>query len=523
MIGAREAWSGAQFFINLPSYLRHPMTDTQARKRLSISLRNREQAFLDKTRLDIFGYPDRPYAQLMRCAGCEYGDIEAAVRRDGLDATLKTLLAAGIYLTIDEFKGRKPARRGSTEIDVQPAMLQAPRASYHLPARSGGSRGKGTPVMIDLEFIRACAANSAVSLSCRGVDRWTKAVWESPGAGLRFRTVKYAGFGDLPEATFSQVDPLSDQIPAYYRWNLRLLKWVSAAAGKPLPWPAYTPLAEPRALAEWLQVRRRAGETPHVFTFPSSAVILSRWALENGFDMSGSWFTLSGEPITEAGVNTIRAAGCHVIPRYGTMEVGAIAYGCPHQEHPDDMHLVANMHGLIQAEDAGAMAGLPPKALLMTSLHPQAPFVMLNLSMGDQAEMSDSSCGCSLEAVGWTRRIWSVRSFEKLTGTGVTFDGTEVIAVLAGVLPAQFGGVPTDYQLVEAEGQHGEPELILMVHPRLGELDNDAVAEGFLHALGSRCSSDGMMVQRLRDAGALRVERRPPKATVAGKIQYLHI
>jgi len=150
MIGAREAWSGAQFFFNLPSYLRHPMTDTQARKRLHIGLRNREQAFLDKTRLDIFGYPDRPYAQLMRCAGCEYGDIEAAVRRDGLDATLKTLLAAGIYLTIDEFKGRKPARRGSTEIDVQPAMLQAPRASYHLPARSGGSRGKGTPVMIGL-------------------------------------------------------------------------------------------------------------------------------------------------------------------------------------------------------------------------------------------------------------------------------------------------------------------------------------------------------------------------------------
>ena len=360
MLGGSQAWAGAQFFLKLPDYLRRPLTQDDARAFLSQSLRNREDLFLEKVRLDIFGYPQRPYAQLMRCAGCEYGDIEAQVRREGLDASLRALFQAGVYLSIDEFKGRRPARRGSTSIDVQPAMLQAPRASYLLPSRSGGTRSKGTPVMIDLEFNRACAANAAVSFAVRGGERWTKTVWESPGAGLRFRTVKYAFFDSRMPATFSQIDPNSDAIHSYFRWNLRLLRWVGAAAGRPLPWPRFCPLDDPSPIVDWLRARRSAGEVPHVHAFTSSAVIACRTAAEKGVDISGSWFTLQGEPITPAAITTIRRAGCHAIPRYGTMEVGAIAYGCPHGEHADDMHLVSNMHGLIQAGERIRLAGQGP-------------------------------------------------------------------------------------------------------------------------------------------------------------------
>lgn len=522
MLDAGQAWAGAQFFLKLPGYLRRPLTLDQARARLSEGLRNRENLFLEKVRLDIFGYPERPYAQLMRCAGCEYGDIEAQVRREGLDATLHTLFRSGVYLSIDEFKGCRPAQRGSTVIDVQPSMLQAPRASYVLPARSSGTRSKGTPVMIDLEFIRACAGNAAVSLASRGVDRWAKTAWESPGAGLRFRTVKYALGGGSPPATFSQIDPESDAIPSYFRWNLRLLRWVSAAAGRPLPWPQYAPLDNPGPIVVWLQQRRRVGEVPHVHAFTSSAVIACRWAMENDVDISGSWFLLQGEPITPAAIDTVRQAGCHVIPRYGTMEVGAIAYGCAQGDQADGMHLVSNMHGLIQAGDVGTAHGLPPKAVLITSLHAQAPFVMLNLSMGDQADMADRACGCPLEAAGWTKHVWNVRSFEKLTGGGVTLHGTDVIHVLSEVLPGKFGGVQTDYQLAEKLGADGEARLELVVHPRLGDLPACDVAEAFLSAL-SRSDSDGMMIQRWRDAGTLQVVKRPPAVTKAGKIQYLHV
>ncbi len=522
MLNASQAWAGAQFFLKLPAYLRRPLTLDQARTQLAEGLRNRENLFLEKVRLDIFGYPERPYAQLMRCAGCEYGDIEGQVRRDGLDATLHALFRAGVYLSIDEFKGRRPARRGSTVLDVQPSMLQAPRASYVLPARSGGTRSKGTPVMIDLEFIRACAGNAAISLSARGAHRWVNTLWESPGAGLRFRTVKYAFCGLPPPMTFSQIDPRSGAIPSYFLWNLRLLRWVGAIAGRPLPWPQHAPLDNPRPIVDWLQQRRRDGEVPHVHAFTSSAVIACRWAIENGVDISGSCFMLQGEPVTPAAIDTVRKAGCHAIPRYGTMEVGAVAYGCAHGEQADEMHLVANMHGLIQAGEAGAAYDLPPKAALITSLHPQAPFVMLNLSMGDQAEMSDRACGCPLEAVGWTKHIWNVRSFEKLTGGGVTLHGTDVIHVLSEVLPAKFGGLQTDYQLAEKLGSDGEALLELVVHPRLGDLPCDAIVDEFLNAL-SHSGSDTMMLQRWRDAGTLQVARRAPAVTMAGKIQYLHV
>jgi len=486
-------------------------------------LARREQLFLEKVRMDIFEQAASPYQALLREARCEYGDIESGVRKDGVEATLHHLFRAGVYLTIDELKGRKLVRRGQTEIDVQPEMLQAPRASYHMPASSGGSRSAGTPVMIDLSFIRACASNAALYFDSRGGHHWRKASWESPGSGLRFRTAVYAGFGDPPAASFSFFDPNSDRIPAYFRWNLRAMAWSSPLSGRPVPWPVHAPLADPAPLAHWLRDTLRAGETPHIFTFPGAAVTLCRWAVEHDVDIAGSRFTISGEPITAARIASIQAAGGVPIPRYGTMEVGAIGYGCEHGEHPDDLHLVSDMHAMVQSGVDGEAAGLPEKALLITGLHPQSPFVMLNVSMGDQADMSERSCGCGLEAAGWTTHLWNIRSYEKLTGGGVTFEAGEVIPVIEQTLPARFGGAPTDYQLFEAERADGTPLLHLRVAPRLGELNNDEIAETFLSAFAAKSASAAMMVDRWRDSETLQVERKAPAVTKAGKINFLHV
>jgi hypothetical protein len=136
--------------------------------------------------------------------------------------------------------------------------------------------------------------------------------------------------------------------------------------------------------------------------------------------------------------------------------------------------------------------------------------------MGDQAEMSDCECGCPLEAAGWTKHVWNVRSFEKLTGGGVTLQGTDVIRVLSEVLPGKFGGVQTDYQLAEKLGADGEARLELVVHPRLGDLPAAAIVDEFLNALSSRSDSDSMMIQRWRDAGTLQVGTETP-----GQTQFL--
>ncbi|MBK9166708.1 MAG: hypothetical protein IPM24_04510 [Bryobacterales bacterium] len=505
----------------MPAYLRRPVSFEAAKEALRQRLALRRQRFLDRFRLDVFGQPDSPYHALLRHAGCEWGDVAALVEREGVEATLQALFRAGVYLTIDEFKGRRPARRGSLEIAIQPEMLRAPRASYHLPAASGGTRSSGTPVLIDLEFIRTCAANCAVCLDAWGGRDWVKGDWESPGAGARFRVVKFAGFGALPRAAFSFFDTAT--LPAYFRWNLKGLHWASRLGGRPLPRTVCVPHSNPAPLLEWLVQVLRGGETPCIFTFSGAAVTACLAARERGYDIAGSVFLISGEPVTAARIRTIASAGCRAIPRYGTVEVGAIGYGCRAGRHPDEVHFLEDMHALIHAGEEGAQAGLPPKALLMTSIHPQSPFVMINLSMGDQAEMGARACGCPLDGAGWRTHLWDIRSFEKLTAAGVTFLGSEVIAVLEEALPARFGGGPTDYQLVESETETGLPVLRLRAHPRLGDLPAREVVDTFAEVLGRSSQSKAMMVRRWLDAGTLQFERAVPAATRAGKIQFLHV
>ena len=116
-----------------------------------------------------------------------------------------------------------------------------------------------------------------------------------------------------------------------------------------------------------------------------------------------------------------------------------------------------------------------------------------------------------------------IRSLEKLTAGGMTFLDTDVVRVLEEVLPARFGGGPTDYQLVEQETEDGRPQLRLLVHPALGTLDPAAVAEVFLAVISRGPGAEAVMGLAWRDAELLRVERSAPLATAAGKILHLHV
>jgi hypothetical protein len=58
------------------------------------------------------------------------------------------------------------------------------------------------------------------------------------------------------------------------------------------------------------------------------------------------------------------------------------------------------------------------------------------VALGDQAEVAQRACGCALEQLGWTTLLRHVRSFEKLTASGMTFLDADIIRVLDEVLPA---------------------------------------------------------------------------------------
>jgi hypothetical protein len=103
----------------------------------------------------------------------------------------------------------------------------------------------------------------------------------------------------------------------------------------------------------------------------------------------------------------------------------------------------------------------------------------------------------------------------------MTFLDVDVVRVLEDVLPARFGGAPTDYQLLEEETEAGQPRLRLLVRPSVRLDDEAAVVDAFLSAVGAN-DAGRVMQRQWREAGWVRVERHAPYTTSNGKILHLH-
>jgi len=230
---------GARFFVRLPAFLRHPVSLDDARAILRRRLEQREANFLALVRRAIYHNPANPYRQLLNLAGCEYGDLERLVTHDGVDGALHALLRQGVYLTVDEFKGRRPVVRGSVTLVVDPSRLRNPSSVAHVPVQSGGSRGLPTVVLLDLASIRDHAVNQLLVFSARGWTGYSHAVWTVPGGTPMRVLLRYAAAGAVPVRWFSPVDPDSPDLHARYRWSARVMGWGGALAGVPLPSPLH--------------------------------------------------------------------------------------------------------------------------------------------------------------------------------------------------------------------------------------------------------------------------------------------
>ena len=517
-----DAALGARFLARLPSFLRSPIGAAEARATLQRRHAEREADFLALARRTVYAHPASPYLALLRHAGCEYGDLEGLVRAEGLEGALGALFRQGVFLTVAELKGRQPVSRGSLRLDLDPDDLRNPVSAFHLPGQTGGSRGGSTAVAIDLGFVRDVAANLAASLDARGATGWHLAYWDVPGGTIRPLLV-CAKAGHVPRRWFSLVDPASRDVHPRYRWSARALRWGGRLAGIPLPAPTHVPLSDPLPVVRWLRQVLERGEIPLLLTYSSPAVRLAQTARAAGLDLHGARLHLYGEPVTAARLAAVRQTGAEAHPLYIAMETWRLGEGCLAPEAADDVHFLSDLHGLIQAGADGNRFGLPSHALLVTSLRMTAPLILLNVALGDLAATGDRQCGCPLERLGWRRHLHTIRSYEKLTAGGMTFLDTDVIRALEEVLPARFGGVPTDYQLVEEDAEGGLAQVRLLMRPEVGPADPDAVAEAFLAAISVGAGVERIMGQVWRDGQVLRVEREAPLATASGKILHLHL
>jgi hypothetical protein len=524
MIRLEDAREGIRLLGSLPRFLRRPITLGEAQRTLRHRLEHREDNFLDVARETIFGQPGSLYRRLFELAGCEYGDLVSMVRRDGVEGALTTLLRHGVYLTVDEFKGRRPTVRGSATIVTSAGKSLDTAAPAHLSIHTGGSRGAATSVPVDLAYIRNRAIDTYLALHAVGGDRWDHAVWGVPGGTIVVVLLEYAAFGGCVARWFSQIDPMAPDLPLRYRWSAHAMRWSSMVTPVHLPALEYAPLSDPTPILRWVADTRRAGRTPHLHTHASSAVRFCQEAARTGMRLDGVRVTAGSEPTTAARLATIRQTGATCEPLYASAEAGVVGRGCAQPDVPDEVHVFEDRLAVIQVDRRTVPPGLAAGALFVTSLHRAATALpLLNVSMGDVGELTRRRCTCPLERLGWTLHLRGIRSVEKLTAAGMTFLDVDVIHVLERVLPERFGGGPTDYQLVEEEGVDGTPRLRLLVDPRIGPVPSDAVIETFLAAIGDGRGAEKVMRLAWQDARLLRIERRSPLVTSAGKILHLHV
>jgi hypothetical protein len=522
-VSLQEMLMGAQLFVRLPFFLRHRVTVAEAREIVSLRLQSRVDAFLALARRAIYENAESPYLQLLRMVGCEYGDLEGLVRVEGLEGALHILYQRGVYLTLDEFKGRTPVTRGSMTLALRPGQLRNPAAEGHIPSSTTGSRGHATPISFDLGYLREHAVERVLVFDAHRRGAWAVAVWDTPGGQAIRRAIGLVLAGERLARWFTPVDPSEPGLHVRYRSMVRVLRASAVLAGVPQPRPKHVPLEAPLPIAEWMAEVIGTGATPHLHAHVSQAVRVCQAASNAGIALRGAQFVSGGEPITPGRLAAIHRAGAQLVPSYAVQESGRIGFGCAAPLVADDLHVYEENNALIQPGEGGARDGLPPLALLVSTLRSVAPFVLLNVSLGDQGVLEQRTCGCALEQIGWTRHLHSVRSFEKLTAGGMTFLDTDVIRVLDEVLPARFGGGPTDYQLVEEEAEDGLPRVRLLVHPAVGPVDAEVVADAFLTGIGGGVEGERLMELQWRQAGLPRVERRPPNATEGGKINHIHL
>ena len=319
----------------------------------------------------------------------------------------------------------------------------------------------------------------------------------------------FAGFGAVAERWFLQVDPAAPELHSAYRWSVQALRAGGWLAGVWFPRPEVVPLEDPLPIARWMAAALRTGAAPHLQVFSSEALRLCETAGSAGRELAGSWFMVGGEPLTPARAAALHAAGVTALPRYGTAEASSIALGCRRASAPDAVHLLSDLYAMIQASGRRPATDLPPDALFITSLCPTTPLILLNVSLGDRAVLGRSACGCALSTLGWATELH------------MTFLDADVIRVLEEILPARFGGAPTDYQLVEDETAGGRPAVRLLVHPRVRLTSLDAVRRVFLDAISQESETARVMGIAWRDAQLVSVERRAPIPTASGKILHL--
>jgi hypothetical protein len=515
----------ARFVRELPGFLRYRVTLEESRDLLRRGVRDRVPNFLRVLKHGIYRHEASPYLPLLKRAGCELGDLEASVRRLGLEATLEALRAEGVYFTFEEFKGRAPVVRGGAEISVRAGDFDNPYLACAYETETGGSSGGvGTRVAVDLETVKAQIPHLMMTRAVHDMlDRpsaiWRGALPDPTGTGIILRAI---GYGGVPQRWFTPTKPAYGK-GLKNRLATATILGMSRLHGIRVPFPEFVPINRAGVIARWATEAVRTHGSCTVGTTMSLAVRICLASERDGLDLSGVRFMGGSEPFTPARARVIERTGARLVPHYIGVDVGPMGFACARPSSVDDVHLLRDCVAVIQHPRKMLGSDASVDAFYVTSLRPTAAKILLNVETDDYGILEQRSCGCAFEGLGYTEHLREIRSFGKLTGEGVTLVGSEMIRVLEEVLPARFGGSPLDFQLLEEEDENGLSRLNLIVSPRLSIAREEAVAETVLHALRRAGAAADIARAFWQQAGTLRVTRAEPVWTARGKLLPIRV
>jgi hypothetical protein len=396
--------------------------------------------------------------------------------------------------------------------------------------RSGATRSAGARIRIDFDYLIQRSVYDVFVLHLHDALTSPIANWFPifPGAPGINSSLRFARFGNPPKKWFTQVDKKHLKVNWEKRLGTSYIIYMSRLLGAPLAKPEFVDLNNAYKVAQW--ATRMLDHHPNcvVYTFASSAVRVCMAAKERNLNLEGTRFLVTGEPLTPQKKIEIEATGAKAIPIYGISEAGVIAAGC-NQNHgeSDHCHSYKDTIAITSYKRKVPYCDAEVDSLLFTSLLYESPKILLNVEMGDYGLVQTKPCLCGFGGLGFDKHISQIRSFEKLTGEGVTFVDTDFIHIMEEVLPRKFGGESTDYQIIEEEGSDGLTCLNLLISPRLGNINEKSVIGTFVKLLKKAEDSPESWSQAGSEmwaqAGTIRIKRENPIPTKRAKILPFHI
>jgi hypothetical protein len=503
---------------NIRKFLGEALTIEKCKGYVREAMNMREETFLICAKKLIYENFMSPYRRLLEASHIGYLDLERLVRKNGIVTALQELKEAGVYITFEEFKGKKAVFRHNQKWLFKPKDFLNPRNQGFCPVLSGASRGSGTKISWGLDYLMQKAIHEGLIFDLHGCLQNPLAMWYPTYPA---QTVLYhLRMQKLRMPIIDRFSQTKNWLPvSLYDKSILFLKHVYHSFFNPFYLvPKHVDLSRAIELVAWIVEHRNITGSCTVLTYVSSAIRICLAAEERGTDISGTLFFVAGEPLTATKRKEIEKMGCRVINGYYFTEGGLIGSSCFNSaKSKNDVHFFSDTFEMIQHRRRIDKLEIMVDAFLMTTLYVNTPVVMLNLENGDYGEVVDSKCHCPFTQYGFTRRIQKIKSHEKITAEGVTYYIGDMISMMEEVFPRIFGGVSIDYQLVEENDKNGLHRLTIYVNPRVGTVDEGKAKNVLFEGLSDGFRSD-VRVQLWNQVQTLTVKSDFPIVTAGQKI-----